>query len=250
MSDDRGAGPSTHEVEVRGVRLRFAAAHMATIAGELEPLHGHNYSVGCRVGGDLTARFVGDRLRRAEAALPGDVRGTRTTAFSCRPRSPLLDLREEEGSWIISHGERLYRFPAAEVAALPIENTTAELIARWIWERVCRVSGGPARADPPARDRGGGDAGTVRHLRERPRAMSRHPDARVRGAVLPAWGERHPPAAVDSGGRPPRISSGGRGSCKSTGKMPSTSSSSTAQRARAAGATTTPSSSDTRVSPP
>ncbi len=137
MSDDRGAGPGTHEVEVRGVRLRFAAAHMATIAGELEPLHGHNYSVGCRVGGDLTADswvidFAALKRLCREACEELDHR------FLLQARSPLLDLREEEGSWIISHGERLYRLPAGEVAALPIENTTAELIARWIWERVCR----------------------------------------------------------------------------------------------------------------
>ncbi len=41
-------------VTVEAVRLRFAAAHMATIGDELEPLHGHNYSVSCRVDGSLT----------------------------------------------------------------------------------------------------------------------------------------------------------------------------------------------------
>ena len=38
-------------VTVESVRLRFAAAHMATIGGELEPLHGHNYEVRARVDG-------------------------------------------------------------------------------------------------------------------------------------------------------------------------------------------------------
>lgn len=135
MSADRGADPGTHEVEVRGVRLRFAAAHMATIGGDLEPLHGHNYSVGCRVGGDLGAdSWVIDfavlkRLCR-EACEELDHR------FLLQARSPLLELREEAGSWVVSFRERTYRFPSGEVALLPIENTTAELLARWLWERV------------------------------------------------------------------------------------------------------------------
>ena len=135
MSDERGAPPGMHEVEVRSVRLRFAAAHLATIGDDLEPLHGHNYSVACRVSGDLTAdSWVIDfavlkRLCRA-ACEELDHR------FLLQARSPLLDVREESGSWLVSYRGRAYRFPSEEVAALPIENTTAELIARWLWERV------------------------------------------------------------------------------------------------------------------
>ena len=33
-------------------------------------------------------------------------------------------------------GEREYRFPAADVAVLPIENSTAELLAQWLCEVV------------------------------------------------------------------------------------------------------------------
>ena len=42
-------------VTVQGVRLRVAAAHMATLGDDLEPLHGHNYLVRCRVDGTLTS---------------------------------------------------------------------------------------------------------------------------------------------------------------------------------------------------
>lgn len=145
MPDDRAPGAVTHEVEVRGVRLRFAAAHMATLGGELEPLHGHNYSVACRVAGELTADswvidFAALKRLCREACEALDHR------FLLQARSSVLDLREEEGAWIVTYGERRYQFPAGEVAALPIENTTAELIARWIWERVAQglAAGGHA----------------------------------------------------------------------------------------------------------
>lgn len=126
---------SEHHVTVEGVRLRFAAAHMATLGDELEPLHGHNYEVRCRVEGGLTSdRWVIDfsvlkRLVR-EACEALDHR------FLLQRESPLLVIEEREEGWTVRFRERVYSFPASDVVALPIENTTAELLARWIWERV------------------------------------------------------------------------------------------------------------------
>lgn len=122
-------------VTVEGVRLRFAAAHMATLGDELEPLHGHNYVVRCRVEGDLTSdRWVIDFgvLKRAvrEACEALDHR------FLLQTRSRRLDIVQDGAAWVVRFGDREYRFPAADVAALPIENTTAELLAEWIAERV------------------------------------------------------------------------------------------------------------------
>jgi 6-pyruvoyltetrahydropterin/6-carboxytetrahydropterin synthase len=122
-------------VTVQGVRLRFAAAHMATLGDDLEPLHGHNYLVRCRVDGTLTSdRWVIDfsqlkaYVREACEAL--DHR------FLLQTRSPLLEATEAEGAWTVQFADRTYRFPASDVAALPIENTTAELLAEWIAGRV------------------------------------------------------------------------------------------------------------------
>jgi 6-pyruvoyl-tetrahydropterin synthase len=122
-------------VTVEGVRLRFAASHMATLGDDLEPLHGHNYIVRCRVEGALTAdRWVVDfsvlkrLVRQACEAL--DHR------FLLQRDSFLLESVEADDAWEITFGERRYRFPVSDVVALPIENTTAELLAEWIAERV------------------------------------------------------------------------------------------------------------------
>ena len=124
-----------YKVTVERNTLRFAAAHMATLGVELEPLHGHNYSVRCRVEGDLTPdRWVIDFsvLKRyvREACERLDHR------FLLQRDSALLEIREDADGWTIVFGERRYHFPAADVLALPIENTTAELIAQWLCERV------------------------------------------------------------------------------------------------------------------
>ena len=122
-------------VTVQGVRLRFAAAHMATLGDDLEPLHGHNYIARCRVEGDLTAdRWVIDFgvLKRAvrEACEILDHH------FLLQTHSPHLDLQLDGATWTVRFKEREYRFPVADVVALAIENTTAELLAEWIADRV------------------------------------------------------------------------------------------------------------------
>ena len=122
-------------VTVEHVRLKFAAAHMATLGDELEPLHGHNYLVRCRVEGDLTA----DRWVIDFSALKGyarDVCDELDHHFLLQRDSPLLQIEEREGSWGIRFGDREYAFPKSDVLALPIENTTAELLAEYIAERV------------------------------------------------------------------------------------------------------------------
>jgi len=130
-------------VTVEGVRLRFAASHMATLGDELEPLHGHNYIVRCRVEGELTSdRWVVDFsvLKRfvREACEMLDHR------FLLQRDSTLLAIVEGDVGWEITFGERVYHFPRSDVVALPIENTTAELLAEWIAERVAAslASGG------------------------------------------------------------------------------------------------------------
>ncbi|MCY4616784.1 MAG: 6-carboxytetrahydropterin synthase [Chloroflexi bacterium] len=134
MTDDSSARV-TRAVTVEGVRLRFAASHMATLGDDLEPLHGHNYIARCRVDGTLTDdRWVIDFsvLKRAvrEACEALDHR------FLLQRDSPLLDITGDAGGWTIRFGDRQYRFPASDVVALPIENSTAELIAEWVAGRV------------------------------------------------------------------------------------------------------------------
>jgi len=131
MAADGSGESETRHVTVEGVRLRFAAAHMATIGEELEPLHGHNYGVRCRVEGELTADgWVIDfgELKRAvrEACERLDHR------FLLQERSPLLNVAETPEGWVVEYRARRYVFPRGDVAPLPIANTTAELLAAWL----------------------------------------------------------------------------------------------------------------------
>jgi 6-pyruvoyltetrahydropterin/6-carboxytetrahydropterin synthase len=124
--------PASRSVRVEPNRLRFAAAHMATFAGDCEPLHGHNYDLLVEVEGDLTDEsWVIDfsllkRLAR-EIAEQLDHR------FLLQQDSRLLHSEQRDGAWLIRFGEdRRYQFPARDVMPLPIDNSTAERLAEWI----------------------------------------------------------------------------------------------------------------------
>jgi 6-pyruvoyl-tetrahydropterin synthase len=56
--------------------------------------------------------------------------------FLLQARSTLLASELRDGAWRLRCGDRGYVFPAADVVALPIANSTAELLAEWCWERL------------------------------------------------------------------------------------------------------------------
>ncbi|GBD22759.1 hypothetical protein HRbin29_00403 [bacterium HR29] len=128
----------TFRVSVERNRLRFAAAHMATFADDLEPLHGHNYDVFVDVEGELTAEsWVWDfgELKRIAKEIADEL----DHKFLLQLRSPHLDIVEDGSGWEIRYRDRRYRFPRADVAPLPIDNTTAERLAEWFAARLLRA---------------------------------------------------------------------------------------------------------------
>jgi 6-pyruvoyltetrahydropterin/6-carboxytetrahydropterin synthase len=118
-------------VTVERNRLRFAAAHMATFAGDCEPLHGHNYDVIIDVEGTLTEDdWVWDfgQLKRWTKAVADQL----DHRFILQRNSRHLRIVEGPDRWTVGYGAREYVFPRSDVVALPIENSTAERIAEWV----------------------------------------------------------------------------------------------------------------------
>lgn len=127
--------PVTRRVTVERNRLRFAAAHFATFLGECEPLHGHNYDVSVDVEGDLTEdSWVWDfgDLKRLTKAIADEL----DHKFLLQRESRVLTIVEGADDWEISYGGRRYVFPRSDVAALPIDNSTAERLAEWFAGRL------------------------------------------------------------------------------------------------------------------
>lgn len=127
---------SRFSVRVTKDHLVFSAAHFITFADNIcERLHGHNWRVAVEIDGPLDEnRYVFDFIALRDAAqnivneldhrvlLP-----TRHTAISVTESENEVTARFEERRWV---------FPREDCVLLPIENTTAELIAEWMAGRL------------------------------------------------------------------------------------------------------------------
>ena len=118
--------------------LVFAAAHFITLPGHrCETLHGHNYRAGVTVAGELEpdAWYVLDfvALKRLMKRLTDEL-----DHRVLLPRtSPVLEIRETGGSLAVSFaGMPRYVFPAGDCVLLPVPNTTVEMLARHLTDRV------------------------------------------------------------------------------------------------------------------
>lgn len=126
----------TWRVRVTKDHLVFSAAHFITFNGNVcERLHGHNWRVAVELAGPLDENsYVFDFIALRDALqaivleldhrvlLPTEHSAIRVTASEREVEATFEDRR-----WI---------FPREDCVLLPVANTTAELIARWIGQRL------------------------------------------------------------------------------------------------------------------
>jgi 6-pyruvoyltetrahydropterin/6-carboxytetrahydropterin synthase len=121
---------------VRVEGIRFAAAHFATYGGECEPLHGHSYEVAAEVEGGLTDDswvFDFSGLKK----LLRDLCAELDHRFILQLESALLEVDRDAGYWKVRTPSGAgYVFPVTDVAALPIDNSTAERLAEHLCGRL------------------------------------------------------------------------------------------------------------------
>jgi 6-pyruvoyltetrahydropterin/6-carboxytetrahydropterin synthase len=123
------------EVRISKDYLVFPAGHFITYGGKCEALHGHNYRTRVELEGTPDENhYVFDfvTLKRMMRSLVDEL--------DHRMLLPLdnPDLRlEEEGPGIrVSYRDRVYLFPREDVVLLPVPNTTAEMLARYLAGRL------------------------------------------------------------------------------------------------------------------
>jgi 6-pyruvoyltetrahydropterin/6-carboxytetrahydropterin synthase len=118
--------------------LVFAAAHFITLPGHrCEALHGHNYRAGIAVEGGLEpdAWYVLDfvALKRLMKRLTDEL-DHRVLLPSANPK--LAVKSRGESVEVAFDGESRYVFPARDCVLLPIPNTTVEMLAEHLANRV------------------------------------------------------------------------------------------------------------------
>src|SRR5262245_23172570 len=128
--------PERFKVRVTKDHLVFCSGHFISYEGDrCERLHGHNYRAAVEVEGDLDVnRYVFDfiALKSRTRALTDEL-----DHRMLLPTQNALIRVEERGRGIhVSYRDREWLFPRDECVLLPIENTTAELLARYLARRL------------------------------------------------------------------------------------------------------------------
>jgi len=128
--------PERYHVRIAKEYLTFSAAHFITFNGDVcERLHGHNYRVAAEVHGPLDENeyvvdFIAlrDALKRIVDELDHRV--------LLPLEHPLIKVVSDEHEVQATFRERRWIFPLGDCILLPVANTTAEMLARWIGLRL------------------------------------------------------------------------------------------------------------------
>ena len=129
---------SAFRVQVSKDYLVFASAHFITFRGhQCETLHGHNYRVGVAVEGTVDAEclFVLDFsvLKQMTRRFVDQI----DHKVLLPTLNPKLSFREEGDRLAVDYfGEPTYVFPRRDCALLPIQNSTAEMLAQYLGQQV------------------------------------------------------------------------------------------------------------------
>jgi 6-pyruvoyltetrahydropterin/6-carboxytetrahydropterin synthase len=139
--------PPRFHVRLCDDRLVFSAGHFITFeGGQCERVHGHNYRVSAEVQGPLgPGRYVVDfgALRRRLRAILDEL----DHRMLLPGQHGQIRVAEKGAETEVTLADRRWVFPRQECLLLPLENTTAELLADWIgarlWEESTKLTGRP-----------------------------------------------------------------------------------------------------------
>ena len=124
------------KVRVTKDHLVFCSGHFISYEGDkCERLHGHNYRTAVEVEGELDHNFyVFDfiALKNRTRAITDELDHRMMLAT----RNVLIKVEEGPRGIQVRYRDREWLFPRDDCVLLPIENTTAELLARWIGQRL------------------------------------------------------------------------------------------------------------------
>jgi 6-pyruvoyltetrahydropterin/6-carboxytetrahydropterin synthase len=127
------------KVRVTKDHLGFCAGHFISYEGDkCERLHGHNYRAAVEVEGDLDFNFyVFDfiALKQLTKAITDEL----DHHMLLPTRNALIQVHEGPRSVQVRYQDREWVFPRDDCVLLPIENTTAELLARYVAGRLAEA---------------------------------------------------------------------------------------------------------------
>jgi len=135
------AAKANFSIHVAKENLKFSAAHFIAYPGFREPLHGHNYQVGVYVEGKLakTGYVIDFGLIKKLTKEIVDRLDERTLIPA---HSDCLTVEGPSGGVVrIRYDNDEFVLPAADVCIVPIVHSSAEELARYIWQELAAALG-------------------------------------------------------------------------------------------------------------
>ena len=133
MADER------FHVSLEKDNLVFSAAHFITFNGNVcEQLHGHNYRVKCKVYGPLDENgYVIDFIALRDALMAIIAKLDHRMLLPTEHSQIIVSPSEpEDAEVLVRFEQKRWVFPLEDCVLLPIENTTAELLAKYIGQQL------------------------------------------------------------------------------------------------------------------
>lgn len=128
-----------YKVTINKDHLVFCSGHFISFAGDkCERLHGHNYRASVELEAALDENhYVFDfiALKKEAVAITDEL--DHRMMLPLNNRVIRVDVNEVRAH--VTYQDREWLFPRDDCVFLPIENTTAELLARYIGDRLLEV---------------------------------------------------------------------------------------------------------------
>ncbi len=124
------------KIHVTKDHLVFCCGHFISYHGhQCERLHGHNYRAAVEIEGPLQEdHYVFDFI--ALKARTKVITDELDHHMLLATRNPVITVEESGAKVDVTYRDRAWMFPRGDCILLPIENTTAELLARYIANRL------------------------------------------------------------------------------------------------------------------
>lgn len=126
-----------YKIRVTKDHLVFCSGHFISYEGDrCERLHGHNYRTAIEIEGPLDPQswYVFDFI--ATKQLARAITDELDHRMMLPLHNPVVTLSHEGKEIHVRYRDRHWVFPRDDCVLLPIENTTAELLARYIAQRL------------------------------------------------------------------------------------------------------------------
>jgi 6-pyruvoyltetrahydropterin/6-carboxytetrahydropterin synthase len=135
----------SYHVRIAKAEHVFSAGHFITFGSICERLHGHNYHVAAEVSGPLDANHLVIDFLLVRAKLLA-ITGWLDHYVLLPTKHPLIRVTDDGREVTAKFEDRRWVFPSGDCRLLPVANTTSELLAAYIGDRLLADLGDAAKS--------------------------------------------------------------------------------------------------------